>query len=159
MTVIPQKDCYNVTIYILYIYLSLSLRVLKRLVLLLLGYLQKNNVTEFCNKWGVFCYIVTSCKVLSLKVLSPKVIVAEPAPCHAVESFKLKSFWSPRCPRSLTYARTHARSPARSDYYDVFQTDNTNTDTKVETKKSPPKWASYKLITSSLFCAVWVGGK
>jgi hypothetical protein len=42
---------------------------LKRLVLLLLGYLQKNNVTGFCNKLGVFCYIVTRLqKVLSLEV-------------------------------------------------------------------------------------------
>ena len=110
---------------------------MKRLVLLLLGYLQKNNVTGFCNKLGVFCYIVTSCKVLSLKVLpspAPEIIVAEPACCNGKsESFKLKSFRSLDSP-SLAYARPPARSPARSDYYDVFQTHTT----KTQDEKKPP---------------------
>jgi hypothetical protein len=47
---------------------------LKRLVLHLQGYLQKNNVTEFCNKLGVFCYIVTQGKIIVVPTESYKVI-------------------------------------------------------------------------------------
>ena len=143
-----QKDCYNVTyIYIISISLSLS-AFLKRLVLLFGVYLPNSCVTGFCNKLGVFCNIVTRVlKVLSLKVLpspAPEVIVAPPARCNVEsKSFKLKSFRSLGSP-ALAHTRSLARSPALANYYDVFQTDNTNTDTKVETKKSPPKRAKWQ---------------
>jgi hypothetical protein len=116
LTFVPQKDCYNVTyIYILYLSLSLS-EFLKRLVLHLPSYLQKNSVTGFCNKLGVFCYIVTRLqKVLRLEVLPcgwGKVIVAEPACCNGEsESSKLRSFWFVAA-LALAHARTHARALA-----------------------------------------------
>lgn len=113
------KDCYNVTIYIYYIYLSLSLRVLKRLVLHLRGYLQKNNVTGFCNKSGVFCYIVTQGKIIVVLPESYNLITfADFCPLGRPEALPH--------PRTLALARSHshARSPAPPNYYDVFQTDN-----------------------------------
>ena len=114
MTLVPQKDCYNVTIYIYIISISLSLRVLKRLVLHLQGYLQKNNVTEFCNKLGVFCNIVTQGKIIVVPTESYKVITFADFGCLV----------APRLSPSLAHTHSRARSPAPPNYYDVLRTDN-----------------------------------
>lgn len=83
LTVITQKDCYNVTyIYIISISLSLS-EFLKRLVLLFVGVLPKSCVTQFCNKLGWFCNIVTrgrSYNVITLPCTAREIIVVARPP-------------------------------------------------------------------------------
>ena len=72
---------------------------MKRLVLHLQGYLQKNNVTEFCNKLGVFCNIVTQGKIIVVPT----------------ESYNLITF-ADFClfgrPEALPHSRTRTRSLA-----------------------------------------------
>jgi hypothetical protein len=70
---------------------------LKRLVLHLQGYLQKNNVTEFCNKLGVFCNIVTQGKIIVVPT----------------ESYNLITF-ADFCPLGRPEALPHARTRTRT---------------------------------------------
>ena len=70
---------------------------MKRLVLHLQDYLQKNNVTEFCNKLGVFCNIVTQGKIIVVPT----------------ESYNLITF-ADFCPLGRPEALPHSRTRTRS---------------------------------------------
>ena len=79
-----------------------------------------------------------SSKLRSFATLPENHSSAEPTAPLNLKSSKLRSFWFASPSPTLSLAHAPAHSHARSDYYDVFQTDTTSARMENTDEKKPP---------------------